>query len=180
MRLLVRIGIFISYYLGFIWIITNEKVGQWIIKSLVLPNQDRASLGVIIGFILFVFITFIALICHHSYESSIRLTFISPNLGKKIVHESGVYNIIYLTYLKKYIICQDFLFFDIVIVKLDADSIENSANLLKRVKSNLDNIYRDKVEEINYKKNRINALKEWDGYTSDQLKRDDRINQVIK
>ena len=85
----------------------------------------------------------------------------------------------YLRNQKKYIVCKDLLFFDKIVIRLDADYIENPKDLSSKVKSNMDTIYNNKLVKIRFEKKRREALDNWDGYTSDQVKRDDKIKQII-
>ena len=47
------------------------------------------------------------------------------------------------------------------------------------VKTKLDYEYNEKMVEINRVKRQNSILTSWDGYTSTDIKRDDKINQVI-
>lgn len=98
---------------------------------------------------------------------------------KRIVHESGEYYIRYDITEKKYIIYKDNIFRSKSIFEVDSWGVFNTNDLQKEVKSQLDEIYKVKMEKINGINFRLNILNEWDGYTTIQDKRDDKIKKVI-
>jgi hypothetical protein len=66
-----------------------------------------------------------------------------------------------------------------MLFELDNWRVEDSKTLQKEVKSKLDEIYHEKMAKLNSINKRLKILEEWDGYTSIQNKRDDKIKQVI-
>lgn len=104
---------------------------------------------------------------------------LKPKLPKRVVHESGEYFIKYFINEKKYVIYKDNIFNLEMLFELDNWRVEDSKTLQKEVKSKLDEIYHEKMAKLNSINKRLKILEEWDGYTSIQNKRDDKIKQVI-
>lgn len=59
--------------------------------------------------------------------------------------------------------------------RYDDDYIGSTKDLLKKVKDTLDSINREKLAL----KRKKDHLYTWDGYTSEQIKRDEKIKQII-
>ena len=114
-----------------------------------------------------------------SDRSSNRVYLFYPKLEKRIVHESGEYYIKYDIPGKKYIIYKDNIFRSKSIFEIDSWRVNNSKELQKKVKSKLDEIYKEKMSKINGIKSKLDMLNEWDGYTTIQDRRDDKIKKVI-
>lgn len=107
-------------------------------------------------------------------SSSNYLCFIlSPKLDKRIIHESGVYYVKYNV--KYYILYRDNFIFKIILVKYNASNIEDQKSLIGIIKGKLDFLY---VENL-IKHNKRKFLQDWDGYTSVDGRRDNKINQII-
>ncbi len=105
-------------------------------------------------------------------------TFFYPKLPKKIVHESGDYYIKYNKEDKYYDIYLDNYFSLKRVFRIDDDYVHTTNDILKKVKETLDSKYKDKMDKLNRLKQKEDALKQWDGYTSVHEKRDDKIKQL--
>jgi hypothetical protein len=103
----------------------------------------------------------------------------SAKLDKRIVHESGEYYIKYSPKMKKYYIYKDHIFYKYYLEDFDEWRIDNQKDLLTRVKGSLDERYKGILSKINRIKKQKKIMEEWDGYTSSDIKRDDKIKQVI-
>ena len=65
-----------------------------------------------------------------------------------------------------------------MIFRINDIYINNSNDIMKKVKEVLDDKYMGKMDKINRLKQKEDALKNWDGYTSVREKRDDKIKQL--
>ena len=113
----------------------------------------------------------------HSKKVS-KSTFFYPKLPKKILHESDEYYIEYNDNDKYYDIYIDNYFNLKMIFRINDIYINNSNDIMKKVKEVLDDKYMGKMDKINRLKQKEDALKNWDGYTSVREKRDDKIKQL--
>ncbi len=112
----------------------------------------------------------------------IQFTILRPSLHKKVFHESGKYYIFYNGISEKYILYRDYIVFRDEVYKLSGSEVEDTRGgetpeqrLTKKIKEKLDTIHHDRLKE-NKRKELVNN---WDGYTSDQFRRDDKIAKII-
>jgi len=112
----------------------------------------------------------------------IQFTITRPRLHKKVFHEAGKYYILYDTNKKNYLLYRDFIFFrEKVYIIYGPDIDDDRGNesptnrLSRKIREKLDDIYSDKVTALRRKE----LIDKWDGYTSDQFKRDDKIGKII-
>jgi len=119
-----------------------------------------------------------------------RSVFNSPRLSKKIVHETGEYYIYHLQSRDnsngEYIIYKDFILYKTILFEIADWDIDNKQTLLNKVKSKLDEKYNEKLIMKEKERRKQLALKQkrsildsWDGYTSKQTMRDDKISKII-
>lgn len=107
-----------------------------------------------------------------------KSAFFYPVLPKKIVHESGDYYIEYNKEDEFYDIYIDNYFNLKSLFRIEDGYINNSDDILIKVKEILDDKYRVQMKKIKRLQEKEDALKNWDGYTSIQEKRDDKIKQL--
>ncbi len=109
-----------------------------------------------------------------------KSVFTSPSLGKRIVHESGEYYVSYRDgkegYSDLYVIYSDSYLFKTQLFEVNTSSVSSESDILRYIKSTLD----DRYSNVLRKRKKKELLEKWDGYTSPDLKRDDKISQVIK
>ena len=108
-------------------------------------------------------------------NSKFYFTLLQPKDGKKIVHESGEY---YIKYDKKtgfYILYKDYIIFRKNLEKYNSEYVPGIKDITDKVKRSLEELYREKTKHVRRK----DILNTWDGYTSDQVKRDDKIKQIV-
>lgn len=134
---------------------------------------------------MFYLISFLIFVFRHidgtSYSKRMSIsTFIYPKLPKKILHESGEYYIKYDKHDKYYDVYIDNYFRLKTLFRVDDDFINSPDDILRKVKEELDSMYKGEMNKINRIKQKENVLKNWDGYTSIREKRDNKIDQVIR
>lgn len=112
----------------------------------------------------------------------LQFTITRPKLHKKVFHEAGKYYIFYNSTQSKYILYRDWIVFREEIYTMSGSEIEDTRNnetpqirLSKKIKERLDNIYSERLIDIKRK----DLINKWDGYTSDQSRRDDKIGKLI-
>ena len=96
-----------------------------------------------------------------------------PKLPKKVIHISGEYYIEYSN--DSYYLYDDRIFYLRKSSQFNPRNIDTPEDLLERVKSYLDVQY----SEVVIRNKRLKLLNDWDGYTSLDIKRDDKISKVI-
>lgn len=114
-----------------------------------------------------------------SSDSEYKWFIFRPNLGKRVVHLSGEYFLEFCPTKKHYKLYVDRIFYKKMIWSNESWRFNNSHNLSCSIKEFLDKKYyseTSKIEEIN---RYYEIMNNWDGYTSVQEKRNDKISKVI-
>ena len=114
-----------------------------------------------------------------SWSKKCVITIFKPFLHKKVVHESGIFYVYHDDNKKKYFLYKDNLLYRVIFSNIEERNIRNSNDIIKWVKGSLDNHYYSKMAKQEEKKSKKEILSKWDGYTSDSIKRDDKINKII-
>ena len=130
-------------------------------------------------FIFYLVLSFTFLVTNMDDSKKRRLsTFFYPKLPKKIIHESGEYYIKYNNLDKYYDIYIDNYFNLKTVFRINDEYVTTPDDILRMVKETLDKKYKDKMDKINRLKQKEDALKYWDGYTSVHEKRNDKLKQL--
>ena len=106
-----------------------------------------------------------------------------PKLGKRIVHESGTYYSFCGKSedgVEQFIICRDYLFFKISIMRIIASSVNNSDDLKSKIKIELDIKSKKVISKFERIKVSKKILQEMDEYISNDIKRDDKIKKILR
>lgn len=138
----------------------------YFIYELVITNFNWIFISLLSILILF---TVMSIIINDDFKCVI----FSPRLGKRIVHKSGIYYIKYTG--SYYVLYGDNYFFKYLLDKFDPDKINQPSDILEKVKKLLDTLHAEKVKKYN----KLKILQDWDGYTSLDDRRDDKINQIL-
>ena len=154
------------------------------------------EISFILGIFLVSSVSVIASFCwllpllYFELDDSSRFTaLLYPKLPKRIVHESGDYYIKYFnqsrtssgtTIIGRYKIFFDKYFYYKQIFTIEDYNINDQSELIKDIKSKLNEIYKIEIEQIRHNKLRSDLLNEWDGYTSVDVKRDDKLSKLVK
>lgn len=98
-------------------------------------------------------------------------------MTKKVYHESGTYYLKHSQKKKKYLLFKSrmALFFGDSFEETDDNRFDKQEMLLRWVKAELNEVSREKM----IRKSKSDMIKTWDGYTSDAIKRDKKIDKII-
>lgn len=160
MRQVIKYTLFILYYSVLTYLFYKIYGSKVEIFDVLIP-----ILLLLTGFLSFIF-----------SGSGIKMVHISPKLDKKIIHESGNYYIRYSTIDQNYILYKDLILYKESIYTFEANSKEE---ILSKVKKELDNTHKDLIKKINTNSFKKKILDETEGYTSVQLKREDKISKIL-
>ncbi len=95
---------------------------------------------------------------------------------KKIFHESGEFYIEYDRETEYYYLYKDYIVYMEYISKIDNEVIKSENDLKIYIKKELDILYKETLKHLNHEK----ILEKCDAYTSDDLKRESKINKIVK
>lgn len=111
--------------------------------------------------------------------SSFKWFIFKPNLGKRVVHVSGEYFLEFCPTKKRYKLYKDKIFYKKVIWDCESWRFKGSNDLASSIKKELDEKYHSKISKIEQINKYYEIMNNWDGYTSVQEKRNDKISKVV-
>ncbi len=132
--------------------------------------------------VIWIMFNIINIIIVRDKDIDLRANFISylrPKLPKKVFHESGIYYIKYDPVKNNYHIYKFGLIRLRSISTFDADYIDSELHLSSKCKELLDGKFHKIIKEKNLIKSKSDVLNKWDGYTSDKVRRDFKIKEII-
>jgi hypothetical protein len=102
-----------------------------------------------------------------------------PSIGKKVKHESGIFHLKYNRLTKEYILYKEYLLFKDK--EFDFPSIDrvNESWIIGEIKEYLDEKYKEKLKNINFRKKNLEVLKKWDGCLTLQDKRENKLDKIL-